>query len=72
MSLISSVHLLVLVYGLYGGWVLYDEHIVQLEDVVSRGSGIDAEIAAAFCFLGDLHTMRSPDWRVIAIAAPSS
>lgn len=46
-KLISNVHMLILVYGLYGGWVLYDEHVVQLEDVISRGSGIDAEIAAA-------------------------
>jgi Tfp pilus assembly protein PilO len=46
-KLISSVHLLVLLYGLYGGWVLYDEHILQLEDIVNRGSGLDAEIVGA-------------------------
>lgn len=46
-KLISSAHLLLLAYGLYGGWVLYDEHVVQRDDVVSRGSGIDAEIADA-------------------------
>lgn len=45
-KLIPSAHLLVLIYGLYGGWVLYDEHVIQLEDLLSRGSGIDAEIAA--------------------------
>ncbi len=46
-KLISNTHIFVLLYGLYGGWVLYDEHIVQLDDIVSRGSGIEGEIAAA-------------------------
>lgn len=44
---IANIHILVLFYGLYGGWVLYDEHIVQLDDIVSRESGMDAEIIAA-------------------------
>jgi Tfp pilus assembly protein PilO len=46
-KLIANAHLFILLYGLYGAWVMYDEHIVQLEDVQSRGNGVDAEIEAA-------------------------
>lgn len=46
-KLISNIHVFLLMYGLYGGWVLYDEHVIQLEDIISRGSGIDGEISAA-------------------------
>jgi Tfp pilus assembly protein PilO len=44
---ISSVHWLVLIYGLYGAWVLYEDHQLQLEEIVARGSGLDEEIAEA-------------------------
>lgn len=46
-KLISSVHLFIALYGMYGAWVMYDEHSVQLEEITSRGSGMDEEIAAA-------------------------
>lgn len=46
-NLIANIHMLVLIYGLYGGWVLYDEHIVQYDEIVARGAGLDEEIAKA-------------------------
>ena len=46
-KIISNAHILILVYGLYGAWVVYDEHIVQVEEIASRSAGIDAEIAEA-------------------------
>jgi Tfp pilus assembly protein PilO len=44
---ISNLHIFILIYGLYGAWVLYDEHSVQLEQIVSSGAGIEDEIAKA-------------------------
>lgn len=44
---IGSIHIFILLYGLYGTWVMYDEHILQLEDIQNRGSGLEAEIAKA-------------------------
>jgi Tfp pilus assembly protein PilO len=38
---------MVLLYGLYGTWVVYDEHMVQLEEIVTRGNGLDEEISKA-------------------------
>lgn len=46
-KLISNAHLFILLYGLYGAWVMYDEHIIQLEEVQSRGNGVDADIENA-------------------------
>jgi Tfp pilus assembly protein PilO len=46
-SFISSLHWLVLLYGLYGAWVMYDEHEIQLNEIVLRGTGFDDEIAKA-------------------------
>jgi Tfp pilus assembly protein PilO len=43
-KLIGSIHWVILLYGLYGAWVLYDEHVLQLEEIVTRGTGIDEEI----------------------------
>src|SRR5688572_30075137 len=44
---IANFHFFLLLYGLYGGWVLYDEHSIQLEDIMVRSSGLDAEIVAS-------------------------
>ena len=41
---ISNLHLFLLVYGLYGGWVMFDEHSVQLEEIQNRGPEIEQEI----------------------------
>lgn len=46
-NFIANIHMLILLYGLYGGWVLYDEHTVQLEEIISRGSGLEDEISKA-------------------------
>jgi Tfp pilus assembly protein PilO len=46
-KLISNMHILLLLYGLYGGWVLYDEHIIQLEAIVTQESSLDSEIVSA-------------------------
>ncbi len=46
-KLIVNAHVFILLYGLYGAWVMYDEHIVQYDEIVSRGSGMDGEIATA-------------------------
>lgn len=46
-KLISNLHWLILLYGLYGAWVMYDEHDVALADIVTRGSGLDEEIEKA-------------------------
>lgn len=46
-KLITNAHVFILLYGLYGAWVMYDEHIVQYDEIVSRGSGMDGEIANA-------------------------
>lgn len=46
-KLIVNAHFLILAYGLYGTYVMYDEHTIQLNTIVSSGSAIDAEIADA-------------------------
>lgn len=42
---ISNAHIFILLYGLWGAYTLYDEHVIQLEEVVNSGSGLDEEIA---------------------------
>jgi Tfp pilus assembly protein PilO len=46
-KLIVNAHFLIILYGVYGSYVMYDEHNLQLEQIVQSGSGIDAEIVAA-------------------------
>jgi Tfp pilus assembly protein PilO len=46
-KIIPNVHFLILLYGLYGAWVMYDEHIVQYDEIINRGSGLDEEILKA-------------------------
>lgn len=43
-SFISNLHVFLLVYGLYGGWVMYDEHSIQYEEILSRGPQVEQEI----------------------------
>jgi Tfp pilus assembly protein PilO len=45
-KLIAGLHWFILAYGLYGAWVAYDEHEVQLQDIISRGSDLDGQIVA--------------------------
>lgn len=44
-KLISNLHIFILLYGLWGGYVIYEEHTVALEEIVNSGSGLDSEIA---------------------------
>lgn len=46
-KLISSAHLFILLYGLYGAWVIYDEHSVQVQEITNRSNGLDSEIQNA-------------------------
>lgn len=46
-SFISNLHWLLLLYGLYGGWTFYDEHVIQMEEITNRGAGLDQEIVNA-------------------------
>ena len=46
-SFIANIHWFVLLYGLYGGWEFYDQHTIQMEEIISRGSGLDAQITTA-------------------------
>jgi Tfp pilus assembly protein PilO len=46
-KIISNLHVFILIYGLYNTWLAYEEHTEQLNEIISRGSGLDVEIAAA-------------------------
>ena len=37
---IAQVHFFILVYALYGAWVLYDEHAIRMEEQDSLIPGI--------------------------------
>jgi Tfp pilus assembly protein PilO len=43
-KIVSSAHLLILMYGLYGAWVMYDEHSIQLQEIIDQDTGLDEEI----------------------------
>ncbi len=44
---IASAHLFILLYGLFGAWVMYDEHSIQLQEIIDQDSGLDEEIVRA-------------------------
>lgn len=44
-KLIANVHMIVLLYGLYGTWVQYDEHSIQIEETSAQFPQIETEIA---------------------------
>jgi Tfp pilus assembly protein PilO len=44
-KIIAGLHWFILAYGLYGAWVAFDEHDVQLQETISRGSSLDSEAA---------------------------
>lgn len=46
-KIISNLHWVLLLYGLYGAWVMYDEHSIALQDIASRAAAIDDEIMTA-------------------------
>src|SRR5690606_38856826 len=43
-KLIENAHVLLLLYGLYGTWVSYDEHSLQMEELTNREVSAEAEI----------------------------
>jgi Tfp pilus assembly protein PilO len=43
-KLISNVHVFILLYGLYGTWVVYDEHTLRMEQVNNQFPPVEAEI----------------------------
>lgn len=44
-KLISNLHYIILFYGLYGVWIQFNEHTVQLEQIQAQSVAIDQEIA---------------------------
>jgi Tfp pilus assembly protein PilO len=45
-KIIGSVHFIIIFYGLYGAWVLYDEHTIKMEELNNQFPTMEAEIAA--------------------------
>jgi Tfp pilus assembly protein PilO len=43
-KLITKAHILLFVYGLYGAYVMYDEHSIQLAEIENTSTTVDAEI----------------------------
>jgi Tfp pilus assembly protein PilO len=41
---ISNIHFLILAYGLYSAWIVYDEHSIRMTDLDSQFPAIQAEI----------------------------
>ena len=41
---ISNLHFLIIIYGLYGAWVSYDAHVIQMDSLNSQFPSIEAEI----------------------------
>lgn len=44
-KLITNAHILILLYGVYGTYVTFDEHTIQLETIQSESVAIEEEIA---------------------------
>jgi Tfp pilus assembly protein PilO len=42
---ISNIHFIILAYGLYSAWIVFDEHSIRMTDLDSQFPGIQAEIA---------------------------
>ena len=45
-KLISNLHVFIVLWGLYGAWVLYDEHTLRMEGLNNQFPSIEAEIVA--------------------------
>lgn len=43
-KLISNIHVFILLYGLYGAYILYDEHSIRMEQLNSQFPPVEAEI----------------------------
>ena len=42
---ISNIHFLILAYGLYSAWIVYDEHSIRMAEIEAQFPMIEAEIA---------------------------
>jgi Tfp pilus assembly protein PilO len=45
-KLISNLHVFIVLWGLYGAWVMYDEHTLKMEELNNQFPSIEAEIVA--------------------------
>jgi Tfp pilus assembly protein PilO len=45
-KLISNLHVFIVLWGLYGAWVMYDEHVLKMEELNNQFPSIEAEIVA--------------------------
>lgn len=43
-NIISKLHFVILAWGLYGAWGLYDEHTLKMEDLNGQFPSVEAEI----------------------------
>jgi Tfp pilus assembly protein PilO len=43
-KLISNLHVFIVLWGLYGTWVLYDEHNLKMEELNTQFPSVEAEI----------------------------
>lgn len=46
-KMITNAHILLLLYGLYGLWVKYDEHMVGINEITTQSSELDQQIVTA-------------------------
>lgn len=46
-KLISNIHLFIVLYGLYGAWVSYDEHSVKMDELNNQFPSVQSEIETA-------------------------
>ena len=42
-----NLHAIVLIYGLYGAWVMYDEHTLKVEDLDIQNSAANSELESS-------------------------
>ncbi len=45
-KLIANIQVLILVYGLYGTWIIYDEHSIRMEGLENQFPAVEAEIVS--------------------------
>lgn len=41
---LANLHFFIIAYTLYGGWVMYDEHVLQLQEIATRQADLQKEI----------------------------
>ncbi len=41
---IANLHIFIILYGLYGAWVMYDEHSLKMEELETQFPAVQAEI----------------------------